>query len=359
MLTEHAVQEFEACRGLLEHHARALASKLEHLVAQRSLATQFVSYRVKSVESLRRKLARPDKSYASLWQVTDLVGLRIGTYFEDTLEALARAIEETFEVDFANSTDKARFTDHGRFGYRSLHYVCALRDGPNPDFRFEIQLRTVLQHAWAEVEHDLGYHSGDAVPDGIRRRFSRIASLLEIADQEFVSIRADLQRHQNAVRESLATGAAGLNLDVVSLEALTRLEPVVALDTAVAAALGKKIADEVFFAPYLATMLRLVGLRTTSDVLEAIEKYAPQVAAVVPRYFEFANVEWQFDAQGLQSVLRGYGLFFIAHLHVVRGPDLGLSKVARLTKVYLELDYPGDERTAHRVASALIDRLGA
>jgi hypothetical protein len=150
-----------------------------------------------------------------------------------------------------------------------------------------------------------------------------------------------------------------LSLDVVSLEALTRLDPIATLDAAVATALGKTVADEVFFARYLATMLHLVGLRTTRDVLEAVVRHGPHIDEVVRRYFEFANVEWQFDAQGLQSVLRGYGLFFIAHLHVVRGPDLGLSKVSRLTKVYLELDYPGDERTAHRVASHLVERLSA
>ena len=53
----------------------------------------------------------------------------------------------------------------------------------------------MLHHAWAEVEHDLGYQAQESVPEDVRRRFSRVAGLLEIADQEFVSIRRDLERY--------------------------------------------------------------------------------------------------------------------------------------------------------------------
>lgn len=90
-------------------------------------------------------------------------------------------------------------------------------DPPHPDFRLEIQIRTALQHAWAEVEHDLGYKAQDAVPELIRRRFNRIASLLEIADQEFVSIRRELLHYQAAVRAELVQGQS-LPLDAVSLD---------------------------------------------------------------------------------------------------------------------------------------------
>jgi hypothetical protein len=44
----------------------------------------------------------------------------------------------------------------------------------------------------------------------------------------------------------------------------------------------------------------------------------------------------------------------VAHLAIVRAPETGLSKVARLTRMYSELDYPEDEKTAHRIASGLV-----
>jgi hypothetical protein len=71
--------------------------------------------------------------------------------------------------------------------------VCRPDPGELPaEARYEIQARTVLEHAWAEIEHDLGYRSRDAVPDAVRRRLNRLAGLLELADQEFVAIRREL-----------------------------------------------------------------------------------------------------------------------------------------------------------------------
>jgi putative GTP pyrophosphokinase len=190
MLNEQILTDYSAARARLVALGAQLEVQLQGLVVAHALPAQFVTHRIKSLESLRRKVSRPDRSYRRLWDLTDLVGLRVAAYFEDTLEPLARLIEGHFAVDFTHSTDKQRFTEDARFGYRSLHYVCALPEGPDPYFRFEIQLRTVLQHAWAEVEHDLGYQAANAVPERIKRRFSRIASLLEIADQEFGPSRA-------------------------------------------------------------------------------------------------------------------------------------------------------------------------
>jgi ppGpp synthetase/RelA/SpoT-type nucleotidyltranferase len=204
MLNEQILTDYSAARPALVTLGAQLEAQLQGLVHAHALPAQFVTHRIKSFESLRRKVSRPDRSYRRLWDLTDLVGLRVAAYFEDTLEPLARLIEGHFAVDFNHSTDKQRFTEDGRFGYRSLHYVCALPEGPDPHFRFEIQLRTVLQHAWAEVEHDLGYQAANAVPERIKRRFARIASLLEIADQEFVAIKSELRDYQATVQQALA-----------------------------------------------------------------------------------------------------------------------------------------------------------
>lgn len=358
MLHEHLLTDYIALRPRLTELGVQLEERLNELVRRHGVPAQFTTHRVKSVDSLRRKLSRPDRSYRHLWEVTDLVGLRVATYFEDALLPLARLIEESFAVDFGHSTDKQRFNDAARFGYRSLHYVCAHADAPAPEFRFEIQLRAVLQHAWAEVEHDLGYHAANAVPDRIRRRFERIASLLEIADEEFVSIRAEFAEYQRLATEALSRPGADLPLDALSLASLSEHPLVRALDERVSAAIGKRVGEAVFFPDYLVKMLRLTGLGTTTQVLRAIAHHGDAVPGIVSRYFEFTSRTWQLDAHGLDAVLRGYSLFFLAHLALLRGPELGLSKVARLTQLYLQLDYPGDERTAQQVASGLVVALG-
>ncbi|GAB4201315.1 MAG: GTP pyrophosphokinase family protein [Sandaracinaceae bacterium] len=364
MSHERILGALDARRDTLGAAAGVLERALRAWLEDAGLEVHSVTSRLKRDDSLRRKLARPDRTYRALWDVTDLVGVRVVTYFEDAIEDVARIIEERFAVDYRHSTDKLRFRDHGRFGYRSMHYVCAFPPelGLDAEARFEIQIRTVLQHAWAEVEHDLGYkptvdRADDVVPELIRRRFSRIASLLEIADEEFVSIRRDLRRYRERVQSEVAAGTRGVPVDTLSLETAARAAPVEALDREIAAILGAPLGAEVFFPGYLARMLRLVGLETTEDLRRAVAEHAAVVPRLVGPYLEFARTELALDRANLAVVQRGYALLFVAHAEVMRGPALGLSKVARLTRMYAELDFDGDERRAHEVASGLVRAL--
>ena len=330
-----------------------LDADLRALLGVAAVPVQFVTWRLKTRPSLAQKLSRPDKTYAQLWDVTDLVALRVATYFEDHLEQVSRLIEQHFRVDFTHSADKTKPA-----GYRSIHYVCSAADAPHPDFRFEIQLRTVLQHAWAEVEHDLGYKVDDAMPEAIRRRFSRVAGLLEIADQEFVSIRRELASSRDEARATLAKSGA-LPIDLVSLDALLRQPAIEAIDREVASALGTPLAHEPFFPDYLVKVLRLAGLETTKDVVAALQVHGPAVKGALPKYFEFAQRSLGFAPESIGAVRRGYALLFVALLSVIRGDALAINKVARLTRVYLETDFPGDERKAQRIAGELVSALTA
>lgn len=76
-------------------------------------------------------------------------------------------------------------------------FICSLpKSDSYPDklteYTFEIQFRTVLQHAWAEIEHDLGYKSEYSIPLSMRREFSRVAGLLELADETFEKLKHQL-----------------------------------------------------------------------------------------------------------------------------------------------------------------------
>lgn len=359
MSHERLLETYDAHRGALEATAVTLEARLGGLLADAGVPVHFVERRVKARDSLARKLARPDRTYRSLWDVTDLVGLRVATYFEDVVDDVARLIEAGFDVDFRHSTDKQRFVDAGRFGYRSLHYVCALGEASQlgPQFRFEIQVRTALQHAWAQVEHDLGYKPSAEVPAAIRRRFARVASLLEIADQEFVAIRRDLAAYQAQVKDALAHPERPVALDALALGAVTADARVVALDDGVARALACPRSDELFFPDYLVTLLRACGLADTRALFDAVAAHGERAVALVRPYFEFAARELHLDASLVGAVKRGYGLFFLAHAHALAAPGLGLEKVARLARAYHQLDFPDDEAAAHRLASGLVQAL--
>lgn len=350
-MADGLVEQFLSLRAQLTSLGESLELTLRGWLAEAGIPTHFVSWRLKSAESLAAKLARPDKTYRHLWAVTDLIGVRIAVSFEDHVAAVSRLIEQKMNVDFTHSSARTKPA-----GYRSMHYVCSVDGAPHADFRVELQVRTALQHAWAEVEHDLGYKASDAVPEAIRHRFTRVAGLLEIADAEFVSIRNDLI----ASRELAKTGLAqGIPVDLLSLDALTKHASIRELDATVATSLSRALVDEPFFANYLVNVLRHAGLSTTRDVLTAVDHFGAHVPSSLGPYFEFAQRYVSFEASSIDVVRRGYGLLFVALLSVTRSPqELGVDKVARLTRLFEQTEFPNEPATAQRVADALLKALG-
>lgn len=178
-----------------------------------------IAHRIKTTDSLVDKLKRKNGKYKTLSDITDILGFRIICYFSDTVDKIADEIEKSFIIDKDNSIDKRASLEVTQFGYLSLHYICTLKDSDSDNnIPFEIQVRTVLQHAWAEIEHDLGYKSDFGVPRPIRREFSRIAGLLEIADNQFIQLKKTAQEYSSRIREQISSGDANdILLDKISL----------------------------------------------------------------------------------------------------------------------------------------------
>lgn len=182
-----------------------------------------IEHRVKGEKSLADKLVRADGWYNYFEELTDILGARIICYFEDELDIIGKEIEKNFRIDWKNSSDKRKLIQAESFGYLSVHYTCFLpKDRGYPEelckWRFEIQIRTILQHAWSDIEHDLGYKSEFGVPRRIIRDFSRMAGLLELADNEFVRIRDNVQSYTEEVRQHIIDGTANdIAINMVSL----------------------------------------------------------------------------------------------------------------------------------------------
>nr|WP_283106468.1 hypothetical protein [Shewanella submarina] len=201
------------------------SSLLGALITQADIQVHSVTSRTKDIQSLSSKINRPSKSYESLLDVTDLVGFRITTYFSDDVDKVASLIEQEFFVDKANSIDKRKSLEPDRFGYMSLHLVGEHKSSrlKLPEYirykgiRFEIQIRSILQHAWAEIEHDIGYKTSKEVPDPLRRRFSRLAGLLELADEEFQSIKYGIESYRHNLPEKVSNSPEDVLLDLESL----------------------------------------------------------------------------------------------------------------------------------------------
>ncbi len=143
--------------------ATAIEQRCRDLLSENGIRA-IVSSRPKDPESLRRKLSQraPDRGYTTveeaLADIVDLAGVRIALYFPSEIESVERIISENFtlrgsKVFPRDSTRKKLASYDYRFaGYCARHYRLAFRDA-----LVEVQVASLLMHAWSEVEHDLGY----------------------------------------------------------------------------------------------------------------------------------------------------------------------------------------------------------
>ena len=172
-----------------------------------------VEHRVKEEKSLAGKLERKGDGYNTLEDITDILGCRVICFLSDEIDKIGKKVEETFVIDWENSSDKRTLLKENAFGYLSLHYICSLPYGDKwPDEicgkKFEIQIRTILQHAWSAIHHDIGYKSDFGVPREISRQFARLAGLLELADDEFVRARDNMAYYTEDIRKRIITDDA-------------------------------------------------------------------------------------------------------------------------------------------------------
>ena len=201
-----AVEAYAARRPELEAATELFIRMVRELLDDAGINYLSVSGRTKSVESFAAKAARrrdgrllhPDP----LTDITDVVGVRVIAYVPDDVTAVAELLAEELAVlddrDLGQETARA-----GRFGYASRHLLVAVDASRSVPRAYEplgrlsasVQLRTVLQHAWAEFEHDIRYKG--TVPEehasDLDRRFTLAAGLIELADREFSAIRNRLQ----------------------------------------------------------------------------------------------------------------------------------------------------------------------
>ena len=218
---QSAVSEYLKLVTFFEDVANANSRIVEEAIKRRDIQVHSVKGRAKDPASFGRKAAKPSESDPTqpkylepLKQVTDLSAIRIITFFPRTIEQIDVILREEFEI--IERSDKSEdLLEDGRFGYQSVHYLVKLNKARATlseykrfsDAITEVQVRTILQHAWAEIEHDIQYKSSTTIPTSIKRRFMALAGLLEIADREFQTIQDDDQNLRSKAESLVEKGA--------------------------------------------------------------------------------------------------------------------------------------------------------
>ena len=269
--SEAIMEEYRKKRPMFLEAECTIRQRLQECLAEAGIVVAAIESRVKAEDSLAGKLELKGSKYKSLSDITDILGLRVITFYFDDVDIVASAVERLFEVDWENSVDKRRLHDVDSFGYQSLHYICQMPE--HPSYRFEIQMRTLLQHAWSNMNHDTGYKSGVEIPREYIRNLNRLAGMLELVDEQFSRIRSELTDYRRRMQALVASG----NLDDAPLDGDTfrsylDLHPFQRLNRRIAAINQSEI-QEVSLIPYLA-VFKDMGCQTLGDVQRIIKDYS-------------------------------------------------------------------------------------
>lgn len=189
-----------------------------------------VTKRTKSVSDCLSKSKRKRYKNPEV-QMTDISGVRIIVYFDYDVAAVSSLIEENFQVDRENSSNRDSILSVNEVGYRSVHYVCDL--GPDREnlreyqslsgLKFEFQVRTVLQHAWAELAHDRNYKFSGQLPKEIERKLFLLAGLMETADNGFSGLSREIDEYRASISEVAENGELeSVDLNALSIEEFVR-----------------------------------------------------------------------------------------------------------------------------------------
>ena len=262
------LQQYRELLPTLEQLAKEAYDLMRHALREQGIYVTAMEHRVKTEKSLTGKLELKGAKYKSIDDITDLVGLRVITFYTDEVDKVAAIAKRVFDIDWQESVDKRKLHQLDAFGYNSLHYICRLKTG-GP--RFELQMRTALQHVWSTIEHDTGYKGDVKIPREYMRQFSRLAGILELVDDEFSRLRIVLTDYR---RQMLALVKNG-QLDDVPLSAETfrsylELHPFDRLNKRIAAVNQAEIFP-VSMISYL-PVLEFFGLETLGDVQQFIDE---------------------------------------------------------------------------------------
>lgn len=263
---EALMEQFRKRLPELEQLAKDAYDQLSSALLAQGIYVTAMEHRVKSEKSLAGKLELKGAKYKTIEDVTDLVGLRVITFYTDEVDKVAAIAKRVFDIDWQESVDKRKHQLNA-FGYNSLHYICRLRQG---GLRFELQMRTALQHVWSTIEHDIGYKGEVKLPNEYRRQFSRLAGMLELADDEFSRLRTTVTDYRRQIQSLVKNGRLDdVQLSSDSFRSFVELNPFDRLNKRIAAVNQAEIFP-VSTMPYL-PLLESFGLETLGDVQRFIE----------------------------------------------------------------------------------------
>ena len=196
----------------MQPHYEKLAEEVAYILKKGVQAANIeyatISYRVKKLESFCEKAIR--KNYKKpLEEINDVAGVRLVFLYLTDLPKLEALIEKEFQI--VEKIDKLGESDPNQFGYSALHYIVNIGEKASgaryddlKELICEIQVRTILQDAWAIVAHHLSYKQESDVPKELQRKLNALSGLFETADNQFDHLRDERLGYKEKIIQQIS-----------------------------------------------------------------------------------------------------------------------------------------------------------
>lgn len=303
------IEEYRDMMPVFKKMQEVVVAQLRKCLKDNRITVTAVEGRIKTEQSLAGKLELKGAKYMMLSDLTDIFGARIIAFYNDDVDKISALMEKLFDIDWQNSVDKRKTYELNSFGYLSLHYICRIpeslyHDDAMPElneFRFELQMRTALQHVWANMYHDIGYKSGLEVPYEYLRTLTRLAGMLELADDEFGRIRTSINEYRYKVEALVKDGKfEQVNLDGDSFVRYLQMDPFKRLTEKIAAINQAEI-HHTTMVPFLKVLMKL-GCKTLGDVENLKKKYSDDAYHLAVHQFGGTDLDIVASNIGLQNL---------------------------------------------------------
>jgi putative GTP pyrophosphokinase len=214
------IRQFLEQRPDYEQLCAEIAYILRKRLSQADIEISTVTNRAKTLKSFLEKITRKEYSKPFI-DITDFAGVRVVYLYEQDLNKIESIIKKEFTI--IEKVDKLNEKGSDRFGYGAIHYIIKLGKNSSgaryddlKNLLCEIQVRTVLQDAWAIIDHHLVYKRESDIPSNLQRKLNSLAGLFETADNQFEAIRQEREKYLGELDESIESESFltnELNLD--------------------------------------------------------------------------------------------------------------------------------------------------
>jgi ppGpp synthetase/RelA/SpoT-type nucleotidyltranferase len=268
------IREFLNCRPEYEQLGTEIVYILEKKLREAKIEISSVTTRAKTLNSFLEKITR--KSYTEPFkEITDFAGVRIVFLYESSFKDIEAIIGREFEV--VEKVDKLNDKGLDRFGYGAIHYIVKLgseSSGARYDYlkklKCEIQVRTVLQDAWAIIDHHLVYKNESDIPTTLQRKLNSLAGLFETADNQFEILRQEREHYLASLKSTVNT--QGFLENEVNLDTFEEFAKWKFPDKAVESYKGQT--QRIF------RSVSKIGFSTISEINSIIEKYKMDIPQI-------------------------------------------------------------------------------